>query len=56
LRPLDQVEAVVRDQYRGSAKWTPAHEPKSVLWDECRDLDEASFLAEIIDSGVEIVS
>jgi len=33
----------------------PAIEPKCLFWDEYNDHDEASILAEIIDTAVEIV-
>ena len=33
----------------------PAIEPKCIFWDEYKDHDKASILAEIIDTAVEIV-
>jgi predicted nucleotidyltransferase len=33
----------------------PAIEPKCIFWDEYRDHDKASILAEIIDTAIEIV-
>lgn len=62
---MDQIEAVIRDKimrieittelFDSALRVDPAIEPKCIFWDEYENHDRASFLAEIIDTAVEIV-
>ncbi len=63
---MDQSEAVIRDKimrieittelFDSALRVDPAIEPKCIFWDEYENHDRASILAEIIETGVEIVS
>jgi hypothetical protein len=56
---MDQVQAVIREKvlrfYQSAFHVDPTIKPKCVFWDEDRNHDKASILAEIIDTAIEIV-